>query len=69
MRGSVTPLTPKLMHMPHNTAQSIEFTVAAADAAVPCASFVQLLQGVQHVACAKVLCGVACHLLSEHHEQ
>ena len=33
MRVSVTPSTPKLMHMPHNTAQSIEFTVAAADAA------------------------------------
>ena len=33
MRASVTPLTPKLMHMPHNSTVNIDFTVAAADIA------------------------------------
>ena len=40
LRSSVTPLTPKLMHMPHklmhmphNSAQTIDLTVAVADAA------------------------------------
>ena len=30
MRVSATPLTPKLMHMPHNSAQSTVITVVAA---------------------------------------
>ena len=33
MRVSVTQLTPKLMHVPHNPAHKIDFTLAAADAA------------------------------------
>ena len=33
VRVSMTPLTPKLMRMPHNSAQNIDFAVAAADAA------------------------------------
>ena len=33
-RVSVTPLTSKLMHMPHTSAQSIDYTVAAANDAV-----------------------------------
>ena len=32
MRVSATPLTPELMHMPHNFAQSIGITVVAAKA-------------------------------------
>ena len=33
MRLSVTPLTPELMHILHNSAHNIDFTIAVADAA------------------------------------
>ena len=33
MRVSATPLTPKLMHVPHNSAQSVVVTVGDAAAA------------------------------------